>query len=161
MADPTAPAPGPAELASTRRRMERLAWLLDGAVPVPGTSFRFGVDSIIGLIPGVGDVIGLALGAAILYEAIRIGAPRDLVGRMVGNTAADAVLGVVPVLGDVMDFAFKSNQRNAKLLMAHLDAIEGKPATPTRRGSGLVALLVVVALVAAIAGLVVLAWRTL
>jgi hypothetical protein len=139
--------------------MERLAWVLDGAIPVPGTSFRVGLDSIIGLIPGVGDVLGLVLGAAIVYEAIRIGAPGNLVGRMIGTPAAVAALGVVPVLGDLADFAFKSNQRNAKLLMAHLDTLEGRPAEAPKRGARWVALAVVTALFAGVAGLVFLAWR--
>jgi hypothetical protein len=160
MAVDPAPIPNPAELASTRQRMERLAWLLDGAIPIPGTSFRFGLDSIIGLVPVAGDVLGLLLGTVIVYEAIRVGAPNAVVGRMIGNSAADALLGMVPVVGDVMDFAFKSNQRNAKLLMAHLDAVEGR-SPPSKRASRWLALAAIATVALAIAGLGALAWHLL
>lgn len=113
--------------------MEKLAWLLDGAIPVPGTKFRFGLDSIIGLIPGVGDAIGLLLGAGILYESVRIGVPRALLGKMIGNAALDTLGGLVPGLGDLFDFAFRSNARNARLLMQHLDALD---AASTGAGTG-------------------------
>lgn len=152
-AAPTAPG-----LASTRQRMERLAWLLDGAITVPGTSLRFGLEPILGLIPVVGDVLGMALGAVIVYEAVKVGAPRPLIVRMLGNATADAVLGVVPVLGDVMDFAFKSNQRNARLLMTHLDAVEGLAQTAPG-GSRWMGMAMVVGVVAGVAGLAALAWQ--
>lgn len=145
---------------ASRQRMEKLAWVLDGAIPVPGTKFRFGLDSIIGLIPGIGDVLGLLLGAAILYEGLRIGAPRPLMWKMVGNSVADAVLGLVPVLGDLFDFAFKSNKRNVRLLMEHIDRLDAPRATPDRTANGL-ALLLLVTVVAGFAGLVWLAWSRL
>ena len=153
-----APTPPGSEVAATRVRIERLAWLLDGAIPVPGTRFRFGLDSIIGLIPGVGDLLGLLLGATILYESVRIGAPRALVAKMLGNSVLDALLGVVPGIGDLADFAFKSNQRNVRLLIAHLDELDGKPKAS---GSLLLALALATLFVAAAGGLVLLAWRML
>ena len=140
--------------------MEKLAWLLDGAVPVPGTKFRFGVDSIIGLIPGVGDVVGMLLGAAILYESIRIGAPRPLIAKMIGNSATDAIGGLIPGIGDLFDFAFKSNKRNAKLLMEHLDRVEAKP-RHEGGGSRLVAILAVSAFLAVAVGLLCAVWSWL
>lgn len=152
--------PHPTRARVTRARIEKLAWLLDGVIRVPGTRFRFGLDSIIGLVPGVGDVVGLLLGAAILYESVRAGAPRTLLVRMVGNSAADALGGLIPGVGDLFDFAFKSNQRNARLLMEHLDRIEARPietATP-RRGSALLALLLVAAFLAVTCGLLWWAW---
>ena len=143
----------------TRARMEKLAWLLDGAVPVPGTKFRFGLDSIIGLIPGIGDAIGLLMGAAILYESVRVGAPRALVARMVGNSAIDTLGGLVPVVGDLFDVAFRSNKRNAALLMAHLDTVDALPADPERhRGSRVLAVLLVATFVGAAIGLLWWVW---
>lgn len=137
----------------TRARMEKLAWLLDGAVPVPGTKFRFGLDSIIGLIPGIGDAIGLLLGAAILYESVRVGVPRGTIVKMVGNSVADTLGGLVPVVGDLFDFAFKSNKRNAALLMSHLDIVDARPATaPARRGSRVLAILLVAGFLGAAIG---------
>lgn len=152
--------PATPDTRTTRARMEKLAWLLDGAIPVPGTRFRFGLDSIIGLIPGVGDVIGLALGAAILYEGVRIGAPRPLILKMLGNSVADALMGVVPVLGDVLDFAFRSNKRNARLLLDHLDQLDAVPSASSR-GSKWLALLLVTGFVAASVGLVWWVWSQL
>ncbi|MGQ0622372.1 MAG: DUF4112 domain-containing protein [Panacagrimonas sp.] len=152
--------PAVSDTRASRERMEKLAWLLDGAIPVPGTRFRFGLDSIIGLIPGVGDLVGLLLGAAILYEGARIGAPRPLMFRMLGNSVADALMGVVPVLGDVLDFAFRSNRRNAKLLMDHLDRIDEIPG-PVHRGSQWLALFLAAGFVAASVALVWWVWTGL
>lgn len=140
--------------------MEKLAWVLDGAIPVPGTGFRFGLDSIIGLVPGVGDVVGLLLGAAILYEGVRIGAPRTLMVRMLRNSVLDAVMGVVPVVGDIADFAFKSNKRNARLLLDHLDTLEAEPAA-AKRGTRLLALALLTLFVVGGIGLLVWAWSAL
>ena len=138
---------------------EKLAWLLDGLVRVPGTNFRFGLDSIIGLVPGVGDVVGLLLGATILYESVRVGAPRPLILRMLGNAAADALGGLIPGIGDLFDFAFKSNQRNARLLMEHLDRVEARPvAEPPPRGSAVLALGLVVGVLSGTVGLLWWAW---
>lgn len=140
--------------------MEKLAWLLDSAIPVPGTRFRFGLDSIIGLIPGVGDVAGFAIGAAILYESVRIGVPRAVVGKMLGNAALDALGGLVPGLGDLFDFAFKSNRRNARLLTEHLDRVEARTSSGTGGSKGL-ALLMAATFLAAAAGLLWLVWSVL
>lgn len=132
--------------------MEKLAWLLDGAIPLPGTRLRFGLDSIVGLIPGVGDVIGFGIGAVILYESVRIGVPRNTIGRMLGNAGLDALGGLVPGIGDLFDFAFKSNRRNVKLLTEHLDRLEAR-AHPGTRGSRSLALLLVLAFLASGGGL--------
>lgn len=140
--------------------MEKLAWLLDGAIPLPGTKFRFGLDSIIGLIPGVGDVIGFVIGAGILYESVRIGAPRAIVGKMLGNAALDALGGLVPGLGDLFDFAFKSNRRNAKLLTEHLDRIEARTEVK-QGGSKILALLLVASFLAAATAMLWWVWSAL
>jgi hypothetical protein len=81
---------------------------------------RFGLDPIIGLIPGVGDAAGAVLAGWVLVEAIRLGASRATVVRIAGNIALDAGLGAVPLLGDIFDFAWKANLRNVALLERHL-----------------------------------------
>lgn len=94
----------------------RLAKILDTAVGVPGTRLRFGLDALLGLIPGAGDAIGAALSGYIILSAARAGASRAVLGRMIGNVVLDTVLGAVPVLGDLFDVAFKANARNVALL---------------------------------------------
>ena len=107
-----------AELAN----LERVARLLDARFRIPFTPVRFGVDSLVGLVPGVGDALALIPAAWLLYRAFRLGAPAGLLARMGANVALDAGVGAVPVLGDVFDVAFKSNRRNMTLLRRHLDA---------------------------------------
>jgi len=98
---------------------ERLARLLDSQFRVPGTSLRFGVEPLLGLVPGLGDAAGLALSSAVIVQAVRLGARGATVARMVLNVAIDAVFGSVPLLGSVFDFAFKANNRNVALLQRH------------------------------------------
>jgi hypothetical protein len=93
---------------------------LDAGFRVPGTNIRFGLDPLLGLIPGVGDVVGAVLAGWILVEAVRLGASRATLVRMAGNVALDAVLGAVPIIGDIFDFAWKANLRNVALLNRHL-----------------------------------------
>ncbi len=107
-------------------RAERLSKILDTAVGIPGTRFRFGLDAIIGLIPGIGDALGMLLGGWFLLEGARAGAPPTVLARMGGNLVLDAIVGVVPVVGDLLDVAFKANRRNARLLIEHLDRVEGR-----------------------------------
>ena len=99
-------------------RVERLAKVLDDAIRLPGTGIKIGLDAVIGLIPGVGDAAGLALGggkAVILAPS----EPFALKWKMARNVAIDAVTGLVPVLGDVVDVAYRSNRRNLALLRGH------------------------------------------
>lgn len=98
---------------------ERLARLLDSQFRVPGTRLRFGVDGVLGLLPGVGDAAGLALSTMVIVQAVRLGARGSTVARMVLNVALDTVVGAIPVLGSVFDFAFKANNRNVSLLQRH------------------------------------------
>lgn len=100
-----------------------LAWLadlLDTRWRIPGTSWRFGVDSIAGLIPGAGDLVAGLAGAYILMAARRAGVSADVMARMVGNIAVDTVVGSVPILGGIFDLFFKSNQRNLRLFAKHM-----------------------------------------
>ncbi len=104
------------DAAARLARLRKLAWLLDGQFGLPGTRFRFGLNSILGLSPVAGDV---ALGLVSLYlvwEARRLGAPNGLVARMLANVAVEVAGGSVPIVGDVFDMAFKANLRNLDLL---------------------------------------------
>lgn len=102
-------------------RIDRLATLLDTRFAIPFTKIRFGADSLIGLAPGIGDAITTALALYIVYEAHRLGAPKTLLARMLGNVAIDGAVGIVPVAGDVFDVMFRANRRNVRILREHLD----------------------------------------
>ncbi len=133
--------------------LRRSAHWLDAGFRIPGTSFRFGLDPLLGLIPGGGDAIGAVLGGAILTAAVRAGVSRFTLARMAGNLALDAIVGAIPLLGDLFDAAFKANLRNVALLERHL----ASPGT-AQRADRLAVVAVVVALVsvmlaAAIAGI--------
>lgn len=93
-----------------------IARLLDDAVPIPGTNVRVGLDALLGLLPGVGDVTGLVFGGYLVMLAARAGAPGSVVARMIVNLALDTAIGAVPLLGDVADIAWKANRRNLALL---------------------------------------------
>jgi hypothetical protein len=96
--------------------VDRLAWWLDNAIKVPGTRFRIGFDALIGLIPGVGDLVGTLLSSYIIAVAASQGLPPSALARMAINVALEAIVGVVPIVGDLFDAAWKSNQRNIRLM---------------------------------------------
>ena len=98
------------------QRARALAKLLDNAFPIPGTSMRVGLDPLLGLIPGVGDLVGAGVSGYILLLAAQAGAPKTVLARMVGNVALDSLVGSIPGVGDLFDFGFKSNARNMALL---------------------------------------------
>tara|TARA_R110002111_G_scaffold203713_3_gene268570 strand:+ start:297 stop:722 length:426 start_codon:yes stop_codon:yes gene_type:complete len=102
-------------------RFERLTHFLDDAFKVPGTSLRIGWDTLIGFVPGLGDMITAMLSGYLIYEAKQLGASRWVLTRMVGNVALDFLIGAIPLLGDVFDAFFKSNRRNSRLLKKHLN----------------------------------------
>jgi Domain of unknown function (DUF4112) len=101
------------------RRLEALGSLLDSRFRLPG-GFRFGLDPLIGLVPGVGDGISAIVSLYIVLEAYRLGASRGTLARMLLNVGLDLGVGIIPIIGDVADFAFKSNRRNLDLLRRHL-----------------------------------------
>lgn len=100
------------------KRIDALARLLDTRFSIFG--FRFGVDGLVGLIPGIGDAATGILSLYLILEAARAGAPLGLLGRMVVNVLIDMLLGIVPLVGDIFDFAFRANAANAKLLHEYL-----------------------------------------
>jgi Domain of unknown function (DUF4112) len=109
-----------AERLKTIKRLERYAKLMDTAWRIPFTRWRFGLDSVFGLVPGIGDSVNLLMSVYALQLAHKLGAPNNLLLRMVANSGIDFGLGSVPVLGDVFDVYFKSNTRNLKLLTDYL-----------------------------------------
>jgi hypothetical protein len=102
-------------------RLDALSSLLDTAFIFPGTNIRFGLDAIIGLVPGIGDAITTMISLYIVREARELGAPRHVVARMLMNVALDGVVGAVPFLGDAFDVMWRANRRNMALLRNHLD----------------------------------------
>lgn len=108
------------ERLKTVKRLERFARLMDTAWRIPFTRWRFGLDSVLGLIPGAGDGVNLLLSVYTLHLARKVGAPNSLLLKMAVNAGIDFGLGTVPVLGDIFDMYFKSNTRNLKLLTDYL-----------------------------------------
>lgn len=106
---------------SVRRRIEALEFLLERAFTVPGTRKRVGLDAIVGLVPVAGDVVTAAMGLYLVWEARKLGMSKWQLARMTGNVAFDAAIGVVPIVGDALDFLFRSNSRNMKIIRRHLD----------------------------------------
>ena len=133
-------------------RARALTRLLDSAARVPGTSFRFGLDPVLGLIPGLGDVAGAALSGYVVILASRLGAPKSVIVRMLGNVAIDTVAGAMPIVGDLFDAGWKSNTRNLALLERHV----GLPTTE-RAASRAIVWLTVAALAVLALGAVALA----
>lgn len=119
--DPPEPAAAPSDdTPAALRRARGLAWLLDDLLPIPGTSWRVGLDPLLGLLPGLGDWISWGMGLHLIWSAGRLGARAGLLLRMAGNLVVDAVVGAVPLLGDVFDMAWKANDRNLALLEDHV-----------------------------------------
>ena len=93
---------------------------MDESFQLPGTNLRLGWDTIIGLIPGLGDMAAAGLSAFLIYQARQAGASKWVIARMLGNLGIDLAVGAIPILGDAFDMFFKSNRRNARLLQKHL-----------------------------------------
>jgi hypothetical protein len=93
-----------------------LSHLLDARFRIPGTTWRYGLDGVIGLVPGIGDAASLGMSGWIVWQSYLLGARKRTLGRMVANMLVDSVVGSVPIAGDVFDFAYKANRRNIKLL---------------------------------------------
>ena len=107
-------------LEQTLARVDRYAWLLDSRFRIPGTGIRIGIDGLVGLVPVLGDLVGMILSMVILYEAVRCRAGKGVLLRMGGNILLEFVIGVVPLLGDAFDIYWRANLRNARLLRNHV-----------------------------------------
>jgi hypothetical protein len=119
--------------ASVRRRIEAMETLLERLFVVPGINRPVGLDSILGLIPVVGDVATASMGAWILWEARNLGMSKLQIARLAGNVGVDTLVGAIPFVGDLFDFAFRSNSRNLRVIRKHLD--RHHPATVTIEGT--------------------------
>lgn len=127
---PARQAPRALDLA-TAAELDRLDWLarnLDSAIKVPVIGVRLGLDSILGVVPGIGDALAVGPALYILFRAHQLGASRKTLARMAANAGVDFLVGSIPLLGDIFDIGFKSNLRNVRLLRQHLDI-------PQRHGS--------------------------
>ena len=130
-------------------RLRSLTRVLDSAIRIPGTGYRFGLDALIGLVPGIGDAVGAIFSTFIVFQAARMGASRSTLTRMMGNVALDTIVGEIPLLGDLFDVGWKANTKNLALLEAHLQ----QPAA-TKRGSRQVLVLVGGGLLLLLAGVI-------
>lgn len=128
------------------RAMRRFARLLDQAIAIPGTKQRMGLDSALGLIPGVGDAVAALLSVTFLASAWRHRVPARVLARMTGNILIDLLIGAIPVIGDLFDIAFKDNVKNVELLIRWRDRSRAP-----RGGREFVVLLACVAAVVAVA----------
>ena len=101
-------------------RLDAFADLLDTRFVIPGLKVRFGVDALVGLVPGIGDLVMTAASLWLIYEARRLGAPWHVLARMLGNVAVDGAVGAVPLVGDAFDVMWRTNRRNMRLLRGWL-----------------------------------------
>ena len=115
--------------ASVRQRVEAMEKILERMFVIPGLNRPIGLDVILDLIPGVGDIAGAALGSYMVWEARNLGMSKWQMGRMAGNVGIDFLLGLIPFVGAVPDFFFRSNTRNLKIIKRHLDKHHATTAT--------------------------------
>jgi hypothetical protein len=108
------------DLAKELRSLERLVSWMDDRFRVPGTTIRFGLDPILGLLPGIGDSIAAVSGVYMLSRARKLGVPRSTRLRMVMNVILDTTVGTVPLIGNLFDVGFKANRRNLILIQQHV-----------------------------------------
>lgn len=104
------------EVDQTLARLRHLSFLLDSAFRIPILGYRVGWDAILGLVPGLGDAVGLLFSGYIVFEAARLGAPKSVLARMIYNVALEFIIGVIPIIGDLFDAVWKANIRNVRLL---------------------------------------------
>lgn len=120
MTDTTFTSSKSSERATILKRVRNLSVLMDSAFKLPVINKRIGLDSIIGLVPGVGDAVGMLFSAYIIFEAAKLGLPKSVLGRMAFNVAVETILGTPPIIGDIFDAYWKANLRNMRLLERHL-----------------------------------------
>jgi len=134
------------------QRLARFAWLLDSSIRIPGTRFRLGLESLLGLIPGIGDVAGVLLALYIVAGAARLGASKATLLRMGGNIGIETLIGLVPLVGDLFDMRWKANERNMRLLRRHGAAPERAARADRRALLGVLAALLLLSCAIVAAG---------
>ena len=107
--------------ASIRKRVEAMEHLLERSFTVPGTNYPIGLDTIVGLVPVLGDIVTAAMGSYIVWEAKNLGLPKWKLWHMLGRVGFDTALGAVPLIGDAFDVIYRSNTKNLKTIKRHLD----------------------------------------
>ncbi len=144
-------------LPASDRWMETLAYLMDGAIPIG--PWTIGLDPLLGLVPGIGDVIGALISMLIVARAVQAGIPRIAIARMLTNIAIDTLIGAIPVFGDAFDFAYKANLKNLRI---YEQSLYGGRRSVARHWGFFIALLLGLVAVLALAayGVVVLLRRT-
>ncbi len=138
------PGTAPASL----KRLQRMSHVLDKAIAIPGSDIRVGLDPILGLLPGGGDVVTGLLSVYIVFEAAKMGLPAPTLGRMGFNILLDVLSGTVPVLGDIFDVGWKANSQNVALIEKHVAA-----PTPSRAADKAFSILVITGLIALVIGM--------
>jgi hypothetical protein len=103
------------------QQLRSMSYLLDSAIPIPGTHYRIGLDPLLGLFPAVGDYLGAILSGYIVVQAARMGVSRDILSRMVANIILEVFVGTIPLVGDLFDAGWKANLKNFELLETYLD----------------------------------------
>ena len=106
---------------AVRKRVEALEMLLERSFHIPGTRIPFGLDSIVGLVPVVGDLVTAAMGAYMVWEARNLGMSKWQLTRMAANVGIDTAIGAIPLLGDAFDLFWRSNSKNLRIIKRHLD----------------------------------------
>jgi hypothetical protein len=142
--------------------LERLAHWLDSVFEIPGIRLRFGIDALLGLLPGVGDTASALASVYILQSATKFGVPRITVARMTLNIMIDLLMGALPIVGDVFDVYWKANRKNVELLRRHVKANAAIERKLTRSDSlfvaGMIALIAVILIASVVAAYFILAW---
>jgi Domain of unknown function (DUF4112) len=150
MATPKPANPPPSHLTERQlvklRHLQRLSYWWDNAIPIPGTKWRFGLESLLGFLPFGGDALGIVLSCYLVWQAMEFGLPKSLLLQMVWNLLLDGVAGSVPMAGDLFDTAWKANSRNINLLEGYLHTITPRSANqrPVHRGFVLLMLVLLV-----------------
>ena len=135
------------------KQLERWAWLLDNSIRIPGTSIKMGLDSLISLIPGIGDITGGALSSYILLQAVNTGVSPIVIARMAVNIVLDMLIGMIPLIGDIFDISFKANLRNIELMTSYFNS----PQEAVKRNT----ISIVIISISLISALVIIVWITI
>lgn len=107
--------------ASVRARVVMMERLLERSFTIPGVNMPVGLDAVVGLVPVLGEIVTAAMGAYIVWEAKNLGLPKWKLARMGANVLFDTAIGAIPLIGDAADLLFRSNTRNLKILLRHIE----------------------------------------